>query len=53
MRKFDKASNAEGSALTESCNHEEGTIFYATATHGVQSTRASVTNVLVKIVPSM
>jgi hypothetical protein len=52
MRKFDRESKAEGSALTESCNHEEDTIFYATAIHWVQSTRILLTPILVKIVPS-
>ncbi len=30
IRKFDSASKAAGLVRTESCNHEEGTSFYAT-----------------------
>ena len=29
MRKLESASKAAGLVRTESCNHEEGTIFYA------------------------
>ena len=44
IRKLDNASKVDGSVRTESCNHEEGTIFYATIgwdqstqPHGIQS----------------
>src|SRR4029434_3860406 len=55
IRKLDNASKVDGSVRTESCNHEEGTMFYATIgwdqstqTHRIQSPPS-----LVKIVPYM